>query len=159
MYRRIFSAALMITAGVLAFSAWSHSQAADDKRLTNTDNRGVALQGYDPVAYFEGGKPQLGKAEQSARHEGAVYHFATAEHKALFEKNPGKYAPQFGGYCAFGVGLGKLFPVDVTTGMVVNGRLMLNKDPSVAKLFAKDLNANVAKADKEWPALVKTQGK
>jgi YHS domain-containing protein len=127
-------------------------------RLVNVDGRGLALQGYDPVAYFAGGKPQKGLSQFSATHEGATYYFASAENRATFEKDPAKYAPQFGGYCAYGVAAGGLFPVDVNTGTIVEGRLVLNKNAEVAAMFAKDREGYVAKADKQWPDLVKSHG-
>ena len=130
-----------------------------ETRLVNLDSSGLALQGYDPVAYFQGGKPQKGLSQFSATHEGATYYCASAKNRATFEKDPAKYAPQFGGYCAYGVSAGGLFPVDVNTGTIVEGRLVLNKNTDVAAMFAKDRDGYVAKADKQWPGLVKTHGK
>src|SRR6266436_1080082 len=75
----------------------------------------VAVSGYDPVAFFTDSKPVNGSPFITAEHQGATYFFASEEHKKMFTENPDKYAPQFGGYCAFGVGLGKLFPVDIRT--------------------------------------------
>src|SRR6266852_5519025 len=86
----------------------------------------VAVSGYDPVAFFTDSKPVNGSPSITAEHQGATYFFASEEHKKLFTENPDKYAPQFGGYCAFGVGLGKLFPVDINTAQVRDGKLFLN---------------------------------
>jgi YHS domain-containing protein len=135
------------------------ASAPEGTRLVNVDSNGLALQGYDPVAYFHGGKPQKGLSQYSAAHEGATYYFASAENRAAFEMEPAKYVPQFGGYCAYGVSVGGLFPVDVNTGTLVGGRLMLNKNAEVAAMFAKDPEGYVAKADKQWPELVKARGK
>src|SRR5436190_6448012 len=75
----------------------------------------AAVSGYDTVAFFTDSKPVNGSPFISAEHRGATYFFATEEHKKLFTENPEKFVPQFGGFCAFGVGLGKLFPVDINT--------------------------------------------
>jgi YHS domain-containing protein len=69
----------------------------------NTDEGGLAIYGYDPVAYFTDGKPVLGSAAFTATHDGATWRFASAAHRELFVKSPARYAPQYGGYCAFGV--------------------------------------------------------
>src|SRR5215469_9603198 len=78
----------------------------------------VALDGYDPVAFFIESKPVNGSPSITAEHRGATYFFATADHRKLFKENPDKYAPQYGGFCAFGVAEGALFPVDINTWQV-----------------------------------------
>ena len=83
----------------------------------------VAIDGYDPVAFFADAKPVNGAPNITATYQGATYFFATDEHKRLFEQNPGKYAPQYGGFCAYGAALGVLFPVDINTWQIRNGRL------------------------------------
>ena len=95
----------------------------------------------------------------AAEHQGATYFFATEEHKKLFTEDPDKYVPQFGGFCAYGVSVGKLFPVDITTWQVREGKLYLNLNGDVLKKFNADFDGNVAKADQNWPGLVKKKGK
>jgi YHS domain-containing protein len=119
----------------------------------------VALSGYDPVAFFTDSKPVNGSPSITAEHQGATYYFASKEHKKLFTDNPDKFAPQFGGFCAFGVALGKLFPVDINTAQVRDGKLYLNLNGDVLKKFNADFEGNVAKADKNWPGLVAKHGK
>ena len=119
----------------------------------------VAVSGYDPVAFFTDSKPVNGSPFITAEHRGATYYFASEEHKKLFTENPDKYAPQFGGYCAFGVGLGKLFPVDIRTWQVRDGKLYLNLNGDILKKFNADFEGNVAKAGKNWPGLVAKHGK
>lgn len=116
---------------------------------------GVALDGYDPVAFFVDGKPMNGDPEISATYDGAKYFFASKEHRKAFEADPRKYVPQFGGYCAFGVAVGALFPVDINTWQIRDGKLYLNLNPAVLKLFNQDTAGYVAKAEKNWPDLVK----
>lgn len=119
----------------------------------------AAVSGFDTVAFFTDSKPINGSPFISAEHKGATYFFASEEHKKLFVANPEKYAPQFGGYCAFGVGIDKLFPVDISTWQVRDGKLYLNLNPDILKKFNEDLKGNVAKADKNWPGLVKANSK
>lgn len=119
----------------------------------------VAINGYDPVAFFTDGGPVNGSPFISASHEGATYFFASEAHKKLFTSNPDKYAPQYGGFCAFGVGLDALFPVDISTWQVRDGKLYLNLNPEILKKFNDDFSGNIAKAEKNWPGLVKKNGK
>lgn len=119
----------------------------------------AAISGYDPVAFFTDSKPVNGSPFITAEHQGATYFFASEEHKKLFTANPDKYAPQFGGFCAFGVGLGKLFPVDINTWQVRDGKLYLNLNGDILKKFNADFEGNVAKADNNWPGLVQKHGK
>jgi len=119
----------------------------------------AALSGYDPVAFFTDSKPVNGSPFIAAEHQGATYFFATEEHKKLFTEDPDKYVPQFGGFCAYGVSVGKLFPVDITTWQVRDGKLYLNLNGDVLKKFNADFDGNVAKADQNWPGLVKKKGK
>jgi YHS domain-containing protein len=120
---------------------------------------GIALDGYDPVAFFTDKKPMNGDPSISASYNGAKYFLASKEHKVMFEADPQKYVPQFGGYCSFGVAEGALFPVDINTWQIKNGKLYLNLNPAVLKLFNKDLEGYVAKAEKNWPDLVKKNTK
>jgi len=119
----------------------------------------TALGGYDPVAFFTDSKPVNGSPSITASHQGATYFFASEEHKKLFSENPDHYAPQFGGYCAYGVGLDKLFPVDIKTWQIRDGKLYLNLNSDVLKKFNADFDGNVAKADKNWLGLVQQHGK
>jgi YHS domain-containing protein len=116
---------------------------------------GIALDGYDPVAFFTDGKPLNGDPDISSTYRTATYLFVSKEHKEMFEADPEKYVPQYGGYCAFGVALGKLFPVDIRTWQVRDGKLYLNLNPTILGLFNKDFKGQVAKAETNWPALVK----
>jgi YHS domain-containing protein len=119
----------------------------------------AAVSGYDTVAFFTDAKPVNGSPFISAEYQGATYFFASEEHKALFTASPEKYAPQCGGFCAYGVGLGKLFPVDISTWQVRDGKLYLNLNGAILKKFNADFAGNVAKADKNWPGLVEKHGK
>src|SRR4029453_7804178 len=82
----------------------------------------IAVGGYDPVAFFTDSKPIKGSPSIATRYQGATYLFAPTEHKSLFEGNPDKYVPQYGGFCAYGVAHGGLAPVEISTWQVRNGK-------------------------------------
>lgn len=129
--------------------------AAEASFLENTNDAGVLLDGYDPVGYFTDNKALKGSAAFESRYEGATYYFASADHKALFDANPDKYKPQFGGYCAYAVSVGKLRPVDVNIFQFVDGRLLLQHTQEAYDLFNRNTTGNTRKADQKWPGLVK----
>ena len=130
------------------------SSAFAGKAINTAGETGIALQGYDPVAFFTTGKATHGNPSLQAQHEGASYLFSSEKNLKLFQKSPEKYAPQFGGYCAYGVSVNALFPVDVSTAQVIDGKLYLNLNPSILEAFNKDLNGNLDKARQNWPSLI-----
>ena len=119
----------------------------------------AALSGFDTVAFFADGKPVNGSPHINAEYRGAIYYFASEEHKRLFTSNPERYVPQFGGFCAYGVSINKVFPVDISTWQVRNGKLYLNLNPDIRVKFDADFDGNLAKATKNWPGLVKKHAK
>jgi YHS domain-containing protein len=133
--------------------------AAQTKTLLNVDKNSLAIQGYDPVAFFTEGKPVKGKPEFAARHDGALYYFATKEHRDVFKADPAKYEPAFGGYCAYGVSRNKLIEIEVDAFQIVDGRLLLQYSKGVRGDFNKDTKGNLSKADANWPVLVEKKGK
>lgn len=130
---------------------------ATDGYLVNLDKNGVILEGYDPVAYFTDHKPVKGNARFVTRFKGATYWFASAAHKEIFEKDPEKYAPQYGAFCGYAVSIGKLRPVDPLIYQIEDGRLILQHTQQAYNLFNKDLKGNTVKADKNWPGLVQSR--
>jgi YHS domain-containing protein len=132
---------------------------AQTRTLLNLDKNGLAIQGYDPVAFFSDGKPVKGNPEFSARNNGALYYFASSEHRDLFQADHAKYEPAFGGYCAYGVSRNKLVEIDVEAWQIANGRLLLQYSKGVRETFNKDSKGNLAKADANWPGLVEKKGK
>jgi YHS domain-containing protein len=129
------------------------------KTLLNVDKSGVGIRGYDPVAYFTDNKAIKGGAQFQSNSKGVTYHFASAENKATFDADPGKYEPQFGGFCAWAVSQGYTAPIDPNAFQVVNGRLLLQYSLSVRKQFSQDTEGNLKKADANWPAIVEKKGK
>jgi len=130
------------------------------KDLVNVSGAsGIALSGYDPVAFFTKKKPTHGDPSITAKHKGATYLFSSKANQKAFKKAPAKYAPQYGGFCAYGATLNALFPVDVSTWQVRNGKLYLNLNPEIVKAFNKGLDKNIQKAEKNWPKLVTKHSK
>lgn len=116
---------------------------------------GLALGGYDAVAYFMDGTPVKGKSEFHTQWNGATWQFATAEHRDAFVTAPEKFAPQYGGYCAYAVAKGVSAPGDPTLWKVADGKLYLNKNADVQKLWSQDVPGNIGQADRNWPAVQK----
>jgi YHS domain-containing protein len=110
----------------------------------------LAIHGYDPVAYFSDGRAVRGRSEHIVAHGGAAYQFANAENKARFEKEPQRYLPQYGGFCAYGVALGAKFDGDPEVFRLVDGKLYLNLNPGIQKKWEEDVTANLRKADQNW---------
>jgi hypothetical protein len=115
---------------------------------------GVALKGYDPVAYFVQGQPVKGRKEFVFRWSDATWKFSSVEHRDLFARDPAAYAPQFGGYCAWAVSQGYTADIDPASWKIVSGKLYLNYDPEVQARWAQDIPGFIARAEKNWPRLL-----
>lgn len=111
---------------------------------------GLAAHGYDTVAFFTVGTPTRGQGKFEVVHNEATYRFASAENLAEFEKNPDKYVPGFGGYCAFGVSVGKKFDGDPRYWKITGGKLYFNLSADVYRIFLKDVSGTIKKADQSW---------
>ncbi|ERH41465.1 hypothetical protein N751_17015 [Legionella pneumophila str. Leg01/11] len=110
----------------------------------------VALQGYDVVAYFTENKPVKGNGDHVVIRDGIYYLFANENDKKLFEANSDKYLPQYGGWCAFGAAVGKKVASDPLAWKIVDGKLYLNLNERVQKIWAKDIPGYIKKADANW---------
>lgn len=108
------------------------------------------LVGYDPVAYFTDGKAMRGSGYHVTLHDGVTYAFTSNEHKKLFEADPRKYLPAYGGYCAYGVAVGKKFVTDPEAWKIVDGTLYLNLDKDIQKKWEKDIPGYIKKAEANW---------
>ncbi len=115
--------------------------------------RGVAIKGFDPVAYFTDNKAVRGNESYSATYKGSKFLFASKEHQNIFEKDPSKYAPQFAGYCAFGVSKGAKAKIEGESFKIVDGKLYLNYDSYVQKTWKSDQAHLITKAEKNWPTV------
>jgi YHS domain-containing protein len=146
---------LLRTIAAIAVVALFASTAVAGSLVNVAGASGIAVGGYDTVAFFTDGKPTAGDPSISSTYKGATYFFASKAHKSQFDADPEKYAPQFGGFCAYGAALGALFPVDISTWQIRNGKLYLNLNPAISAEFNKDPAAFIAKAEKNWPGLLK----
>jgi YHS domain-containing protein len=118
-------------------------------------DRGGAIRGYDPVGYFTAGRPVKGSPQFSHQWRGATWHFASAENRDRFAAAPEKFAPQYGGYCAYGVAQGYAVSIDPAAWTIVDGKLYLNYSLSVRENWNKDVPGYIRKADANWPGVLK----
>jgi hypothetical protein len=116
---------------------------------------GVAIEGTDPVAYFTQGKPVEGSSDFTVEWGGARWRFVSARNRDLFKASPGKYAPQFGGWCAWAVSQGYTASIDPEAWTIVAGKLYLNYSKSVQAQWSADIPGNIAKGEANWPRLRK----
>jgi hypothetical protein len=121
----------------------------------NKTPEGVAIKGYDPVAYFMDGQPVKGSDEFTHAWNDAVWKFSSARHRDLFAGDPEKYAPRYGGYCAFAVSIGRTADIDPGSWTIVDGKLYLNLDKKTKRLWEQDIPGNIRKGDEIWPRLLK----
>jgi hypothetical protein len=139
--RKLARVAGLVVIGVLLLAASAAGTLAAER---------LAIKGYDPVAYFTDGKPVPGSAEFEQEWQGASWRFASAAHRDMFAAQPDRYAPQYAGYCALGMAMGKKFEVDPQVWRIVDGKLYLNYNQEVANEMAKDLPGTIRKADENW---------
>ena len=114
---------------------------------------GTAIEGYDPVAYVTEGRPVEGESAFAHDWMDATWYFASAENRDLFAADPEKYAPQYGGYCAWAVAHGYTAKIDPEAWRIVDDRLYLNYSKDVQAPWAEDIHGNIAKGDANWPKI------
>lgn len=149
MYRRDFlSAALALPAASVGTALWARAPG-----VFNTG--GVAVHGFDVVAYFTVGRPVRGEPSHAVKWDGALWYFDSEDHRTAFEMNPRSYCPRYGGYCAYSMAQGYVRPTDPDAWTVDNGRLFLNVSTQVRDLWRQDIPGYVRKADSHWPAALR----
>lgn len=144
-------ASLLLGAAILTAAPLSlapSSAFADE--ITNYVKDGAAIGGTDPVAYFTEHKPVQGSDQFTADYQGVTWKFASAGNRDLFQANPAKYAPQYGGFCAFGASKGFKVPVVPTAWKIVDGKLYLNNSAAVQERFLADTQGIIHDADLNW---------
>ncbi len=127
--------------------------------VTNFVEDGYAIKGTDPVAYFTEGKPVAGSKDYTAEYQGVTWLFSSAENRDKFEKDPARYAPQYGGWCATGVSFGVKIPIQPEQWKIVDGKLYLNAHAGAQRHFLKDPKASIARANENWPDIKNTPEK
>lgn len=148
--------AFLVSVVVLAVAATSTSLHAAGT-IFNTTPEGVAIGGYDPVAYALDRKPSRGKPSISLHWSGATWHFTSIEYRALFQQNPEQYAPAYGGWCAMGMAGGAVVEVDFERGWSLQaGTLYLNVDKDINVRWQRAARRMIKRADKEWPDVLPT---
>jgi YHS domain-containing protein len=114
---------------------------------------GLALKGHDAVAYHLEGRAVRGRAVFTAHWAGARWRFASEANRAAFAADPARYAPAYGGFCAYAVARGYVAPIDPAAWRIIEGRLYLNYDLATRELWARDIPGEIARADANWPGL------
>ena len=159
MKRRNFWIAFAVLALVGALGAVRLHAWMNPRGTYNTEPSGLALSGYDPVAYFPegGGAPLRGEGRFTAEHEGRVYRFASEENRARFLAAPSRYEPQFGGWCTYAVANGYKFHVDPESFLVQDDRLLLFYKGALgdakSEYLKADADAELRSADTNWQTL------
>ncbi|MBO6756145.1 MAG: YHS domain-containing protein [Roseibium sp.] len=136
--------------GAVALSATLLSGAAFADEITTFVKDGAAIGGTDPVAYFTEGKPVEGSDSYTAVYDDVTWKFSSAENRDLFVADPAKYAPQFGGFCAFGAAMGFKVPVIPDAWKIVDGKLYLNNSLPVQERFETDVDKFITNATLNW---------
>lgn len=113
----------------------------------------IALKGFDPVAYFQEGKPIAGSSNFTHEWANVNWQFSSEENRDLFAKNPEKYAPQYGGFCAWAVSRGYTAPIDPNAWKIVEGKLYLNANQRIHRRWERDIPGNIQSANRNWPGL------
>ena len=146
-------AAFAILVFGLALPQLSAPAAAKDPVYTSTFSS-LAVRGYDPVAYFNQGKPVEGSSDHEFDWNGATWRFVNAANLESFRKDPEAYAPQYGGYCAWAVPQGYTASTDPTAWRIVDGKLYLNYSHNVQRRWEQDIAGNIVKGDANWPKVL-----
>jgi YHS domain-containing protein len=149
--------------------SWNPSKIAKDNGIVvlaegtakprmNVDSNGVILKGYDPVAYFTRHQAVKGNPAIQTRFGGVIYYFVSVANKVAFSKNPSRYVPQYGGFCAGHVSKGELKDSDPTAFFIYKGKLYVCSTADSAKEFRSNTDENIRKADENWVPLSRAQG-
>jgi YHS domain-containing protein len=125
----------------------------DSKSAVDADEKGLALQGYDAVAYFTDGQPKKGDPKFQTKLNGATYYFASAEHLKKFKAHPDAYLPQFGGFCAMGTFENQKFEGDPNVWKIVDNKLYLNYNSDASRAWSKDIPGHISRANENWPQI------
>jgi len=146
---------ILVLFTALAFSGLSAAQEMSTKHL-NVDDDGIAIKGYDPVSYFVSEEPKEGKEDLTDEYEGAIYQFASQENLDTFKTDPAKYAPAYGGWCAYAVGKGSTADANPKTYKILDGKLLLFYNKFFTNTLIKwnkDEENLSKKAEMNWPEI------
>ncbi len=156
-------ARLLLTTALLLLFTLGNTWAAErintleKQGLFSYQPNGIAIRGYDTVAYFTEGKPVEGRDEFTTEWQGASWKFSSQEHLDLFRTNPEKYTPQYGGYCAYGVAQNNLVKIEPDQWTIHNDKLYLNYNAKLNREWKLDIPGYIKTADERFESLLKTQ--
>ena len=139
-----------MTIALILLAVGSGGAAANE--TVNTEN-GVAIKGYDPVAYFTDSEPVKGSPDITYEWGGATWQFASEDHRDLFAENPESYAPEYGGYCAWAVAHNSRADIDPNAWHIEDGRLFLNVSRIVKYRWRARMNHHIEEGDANWPSI------
>lgn len=155
MTKLILTTALSATLIAFAPAAFAADEFNVNNGLTLTGHP-LGMHGFDPVSMFEADTPQIGDAQFTSEYDGVDYYFASAETKAVFDADPAAMLPQFGGFCAFGVYVGKKLDGDVRYADIVEGKLYLFVNQSIFEKYLEDRTTIISGAFAKWPEIMAT---
>ncbi|MEE4188041.1 MAG: YHS domain-containing (seleno)protein [Roseobacter sp.] len=142
-------------AALATFVSVGTAYAADEFYIADP-GKNIAINGYDPVAYFTAGKPVKGDASYKYEHNDVVWKFSSADNMAAFQADPAKYAPAYGGWCTVGASKGKKIATQPELFKIVDGQLYLNSSEGAHNLFLKDEAGTIDTADTNWTEIEST---
>ena len=152
MFRRFSARGSWLLAAVLLLA--SPTPVLAKSEVNKSFLGGVAISGVDAVAYFNDAKAVIGSSKFSHQWKGAEWRFKNAANRAAFAKTPGKYAPAFGGYCAWAVSQGYTAGIDPEAWTIHEGTLYLNYSKNIQKQWVQDISGNIAKGRRNWPGVL-----
>lgn len=150
----LFTLTLLLLGSGHSLMAADRINTLEKKGLFGYEANGIAIRGYDTVAYFTVGQPLEGKDEFSTQWSGATWKFASQEHLDLFMSSPEKYAPQYGGYCAYGVATENLVKIEPDLWHIIDDKLYLNFNRKFDNAWKKDIPGYISKADALFEKLI-----
>lgn len=151
----ILTSILLVFAMTVTATAAEPINTLEKSGLFGFKPNGIAIRGYDTVSYFTNGKPQKGSNQFTTEWMGATWRFASQEHLDLFEGDPEKYAPQYGGYCAYGIAVDSLVKIEPELWMIVDDKLYLNYNNKFNNRWKTDIAGYIKTADEKFEALLK----
>jgi len=153
-FKQFFAAIALVLMSITTVSAAGPINTLEKSGLFGFKDSGIAIRGYDTVAYWTLGKPVEGSDDYTTEWQGATWKFASEEHLDLFTGNPEKYAPQYGGYCAYGVAQDALVKIEPDQWSIVDDKLYLNYDAKVQRTWKMDIKGYIETADNKIDALL-----
>ncbi len=146
----------LVAAGIVAGSLFltSAPAKAGENSIYTGFLSNLAVNGYDPVAYFKEGRPVEGSADYTLDYKGAEWRFASSENREAFRQKPEQYAPQYGGYCAWAVAQGSTAKGDPLNWRIINDKLYLNYNAEIQTRWERDASRNIRSADQNWPRVI-----